>query len=135
MQHEVGIQFDDLALAGYSLYKLGYEHQPDEPLHPGDVLHLDLYWRAFRVPQNDWQLTLQLVDETGSILATQQAQPANVDYPVTDWQVGEVVRGQYDIFIPPDAPTGGYRLKGQLIRQPGGQALRSPWVSQKFLIQ
>jgi hypothetical protein len=135
MQHEVGINYDDLVLLGYNLYKLGYEHQPAEPLHPGDVLHLDLYWRAFRVPQNDWQLTLQLIDNRGNILATQQARPASVDYPTTAWKVGEVVRGQYDIFIPPRAPKGSYRLTGRLARLPGGQVLRSPWVSEQFLIQ
>lgn len=135
MQHKVGITYDDLILAGYSLYKLGYEHQPTEPLHPGDVLHLDLYWRAFRAPQDDWQLTLQLVDSEGNILVTQQARPASVDYPATDWKVGEAVRGQYDLFIPSEASQGSYRLKGQLTRQPGGEAMRSPWVSHQFLIQ
>ncbi|MFQ5812678.1 MAG: glycosyltransferase family 39 protein [Anaerolineae bacterium] len=135
MQHEVGIKYDDLVLAGYNLYKLGYEHQPTEPLHPGDVLHLDLYWRAFRVPQDDWQLTLQLVDGEGNILAAQQAKPASVDYPTTSWELGEVVRGQYDILIPPEASRGSYRLKGQLTRLPGGKVLRSPWVSQQFWVQ
>jgi hypothetical protein len=135
MQHEVGIKYDDLILAGYNLYKLGYEHQPTEPLHPSDVLHLDLYWRAFRAPQDDWQLTLQLLDGEGNILATQQAKPASVDYPTTDWELGEVVRGQYDIFIPPEAPRGSYRLTGQLTRLPGGQVMRSPWVSQQFWVQ
>ncbi len=135
MQHEVGIEYDDLTLLGYSLYKLGHEHQPTEPLHPGDVLHLDLYWRAFRVPQDDWQLTLQLVDGEGNVLVTQQTGPASVDYPVTSWEVGEIVRGQYDIFIPPDAPRGSCRLKGQLVRLPDGRAMRSPWISQQFLVQ
>jgi mannosyltransferase len=135
MQHEVGIKYDDLILLGYNLYKLGYEHQPNEPLRPGDVAHLDLYWRAFRVPQDDWQLTLQLLDGEGNILVTQQARPASVDYPVTSWKVGEIVRGQYDVVIPPEAPKGGHRLKGQLARLPDGKALRSPWVSEQFLIQ
>jgi len=135
MQHEVGMQYDDLVLLGYNLYKLGYEHQPAEPLHPGDVVHLDLYWRAFRVPQADWQLTLQLLDGEGNMLVTQQVRPASVDYPTTSWEVGEVVRGQYDIFIPPEVSRGSYRLKGQLARLPGGQVLRSPWVSQQFLVQ
>jgi hypothetical protein len=135
MQHEVGIKYDDLTLLGYNLYKLGYEHQPTEPLHAGDFLHLDLYWRAFRVPQDDWQLTLQLLDGEGNILATQQVGPASVDYPTTSWKVGEVVRGQYDILIPAEAPKGSYRLKGQLTRLPDGQVFRSPWISQHFLIQ
>ena len=135
MQHEEGIEYDDLILLGYNLYRLGYEHQPSVPLHPGDVIHLDLYWRAFRVPQDDWQLTLQLLDGEAHIRVTQQAHPASVDYPVTDWKVGEVVRGQYDIFVPSDAPRGSYHLKGQLIRLPAGGVFRSPWVSQQFLVQ
>jgi hypothetical protein len=135
MQYEVGMQYDDLILLGYNLYKLGYEHQPTEPLHPGDVLHLDLYWRAIRAPQADWQLALQLLDSKGNILITQQAKPASVDYPTTSWEIGEVVRGQYDIFILSEAPRGSYRLKGQLTRLPGSEVLRSPWVSEQFLIQ
>jgi mannosyltransferase len=135
MQHQVGTQYDDLTLLGYNLYKLGYEHQPTEPLHPGDVVHLDLYWQAFRVPQHDWQLALQLLDGEGNIRVTQQADPAGVDYPTTGWGVGEIVRGQYDVFIPSDAPQGSYRLKGQLVRLPDGEAMRSPWISQQFLIQ
>ena len=134
MQYKAENKYDDLTLLGYNLYKLGYEHQPTEPLHPGDVLHLDLYWGAIRAPQADWQLTLQLVDSKGNILATQQVKPASVDYPTTDWEVGEVVRGQYDILIPAEAPGGSYRLKGQLTRLPGGQASRSPWVSQQFSV-
>jgi hypothetical protein len=135
LQYKVGIQYDDLTLLGYNLYKLGYEHQPSEPLHPGDILHLDLYWGTVRAPQADWRLTLQLLDGKGNILVTQQARPASVNYPTTNWELGEIVRGQYDIFIPPQAPKGTYRLKGQLARQPGGEVLRSPWVSEQFLVQ
>ncbi len=135
MQHELGIKYDDLTLLGYSLYKLGHEHQPTEPLHPGDVLRLDLYWRAFRVPLDDWRLTLQLLDGEGIIRVTQQTGPAGVDYPVATWKVGEVVRGQYDIFIPSDASKGSYHLKGQLVRLPGGKVFRSSWVSQQFAVQ
>lgn len=135
LQYEVGIQYDDLTLLGYNLYKLGYDHQPNEPLHPGDILHLDLYWGTIRAPQADWQLTLQLLDSKGNILTTQQAWPAGVDYPTTAWKLGEVVRGQYDILIPLEASKGSYRLKGQLTRVPGSQVLRSPWISQPFLIQ
>jgi mannosyltransferase len=135
MQHEVKIKYDDLTLLGYNLYKLGYEHQPTEPLHPGDVVHLDLYWQAFRVPQDDWQLTLELLDGEGNVLVTQQTAPAGVDYPTTNWELGETVRGQYDTFIPRDAPRGSYRLKGQLTRLPDGKAMRSPWVSEQFSIQ
>ncbi len=135
MQHEVEIQYPDLTLLGYNLYKLGYEHQPAEPLHPGDVLHLDLYWRAFRAPQDNWQLTLQLLDSEGNIRVTQQANPASVNYPTTDWKVGEIVRGQYDVFIPSDAPKGSYHLKGRLVRLPDGKALGSPWISEQFWVQ
>jgi len=135
MQHQMGIKYDDLILLGYNLYKLGYEHQPSEPIHPGDVVHLDLYWRAFRVPQDNWQLTLQLIDSRGNIWASQQARPTSVDYPTTEWQLGEIVRGQYDIFIPPEAPKGSYRLRGQLARLPSGQVPKAPWVSQQFQVQ
>jgi hypothetical protein len=32
-------------------------------------------------------------------------------YPTTKWEVGEIVRDQYDLVIPSGVPSGEYRLK------------------------
>jgi hypothetical protein len=37
--------------------------------------------------------------------------PVNGFYPTTKWEVGEIVRDQYDLVIPTNAPLGEYRLQ------------------------
>ena len=134
MQHREGVEVEGLALLGYDLHKLGYSHRPEEPLHPGDILHLNLYWRAERAPEDDWRLTLRLVDGEGRAWATQEAPLAGVDYPATSWQAGEVVRAQFDLFIPSDAPAGRYRVEGELVPTSGGPA-RPFWASRWFAVR
>jgi hypothetical protein len=44
---------------------------------------------------------------------------AGVDYPTTNWEPGEVVRAQFDLFIPGDAPPGEYRVRLHLLDETG----------------
>ena len=134
MQYREGVKCQGLTLLGYDLHKLGYGHRPQEPLHPGDVLHLNLYWRAERAPEDDWQLTLRLIDGEGRAWATQEARIAGVDYPATSWQAGEVVRAQFDLFIPSDAPAGRYRVEGELVPT-SGEPARPCWTSRWFAVR
>jgi hypothetical protein len=131
IQHEETIEYGELDLLGYDLYKLGYEHKPEEPIHSGDVLHLSLYWRSCGFPTVNWELQLRLEDKNGRIWAFKQGEIA-LSYPTTEWMEGEVVRDQHKIFIPKDAPSGRYRLVGQLIGE--GAIQDAPWVSRWFVV-
>jgi mannosyltransferase len=134
IHHRQKIAYGPLTLLGYDLYKVGYEHHPDEPLHQGEALHLNLYWQTSRPPDADWGLTLRLIDEEGVLWTTRPSRPAGDGYPTTMWEAGEVVRGQHDILVPPEAPPGRYRLTGQLT-SPGGEALQPLWVSNLFTVE
>jgi hypothetical protein len=118
MQRAGGARFGELTLLGYDAYRLGFAHQPDAPLRPGDVLHLNLYWQAEAQPSGDWQLAIGLVDRDGQEWTAIVAEPVG-GYPTSHWQVGDRWRGQFNLPLPGDMPPGRYRLRIQPIA-PGG---------------
>jgi mannosyltransferase len=143
MQYRAGLDYGDLELLGYDLYKLGYAHQKEESLHPGDILHLDLYWQALRrssgqainTLDTDWQLGLQLVDKGGQSWAIEEEWPIGGSYGTGLWQAGEIVRDQYNLLIPPDVPAGRYHLVGQVRPSVDGEALSPPFESKELVIR
>jgi hypothetical protein len=105
---------------GYDTHKLGFAHQPEAPLKPGDVLHLNLYWRAEAPPQGEWQLEIVLLDGGEGQRAAIAAEPVP-GYATSRWQAGDVWRGQFDLPIPGDAAPGRYRLKIQPLAPDGSR--------------
>jgi mannosyltransferase len=110
MQHEGGAAFGELSLLGYDAFKLGFAHQPDTSLRPGDLLHVNLYWQAKSQPTGDWHVTVALVGADGGELIGLVAEPVG-DYPTSDWLSGDVWRGQFNLAVPGDAPSGAYRIQ------------------------
>lgn len=136
MQYQASLDYGDLKLLGYNLYKLGYAHRKDEPLQRGDILHLDLYWQAIiDRPDTDWQLGLQLVDRGGQSWAIEEERPIGGRYGSTLWQAGEVVRDQHNLLIPPDVPEGRYRLVGQMRPSFEDEVLSPPFESEWFVVR
>ena len=131
MQHEAGADMGSLVLLGYDAHKLGFAHQPDVALRPGDALHLNLYWQAKEAPAGDWQVNVQVVDSGGQELAGIMAEPVG-GYPTSLWQVGDVWRGLFNLVLPGDTPPGQYRLQIQGLppEGPGPQ----PYLSEPFRV-
>jgi hypothetical protein len=119
MHHVAGVEFGELALMGYDAYKLGFGHQPDMPLRPGDIVHVNLYWRASTDPSGDWQVAIALVDADGNEWGSIVAEPAGA-YPTSRWQAGDVWRGQFNLALPSNAPPGRYRSRVGPIAPDGG---------------
>ena len=126
MQHDGGARFGELTLLGYDAYKLGFDHQPDAPLRPGDVLHLNLYWQAEAQPSGDWQLAIGLVDRDEQEWAAILAEPVG-GYPTSSWQAGDRWRGQFNLALPGDMPPGRVRLRVQPIAP--GDTPTEPFLS------
>jgi 4-amino-4-deoxy-L-arabinose transferase-like glycosyltransferase len=123
-QHPANVDLGPLHLLGYDQYKLGHSYDHDTPLHPGDPLHVVLYWQAQSRPQTDWQLAMQLapVANPDSPITEGVFPAAGVDYPTSHWGTGEVVRGQFDLFLPGDALPGKYRVNLSLLNEAGTSA-------------
>ena len=126
MQDSAGVSFGDLGLLGYDLYKLGYAHEPDAPVHPGDPLQATLYWEAAEVPAGDWQVEIALVDPEGRVWGLFREEPVR-GYATSLWEKGDVWRGQFVVRVPADAPPGKYRLQVQPVAPDGMRA--EPFLS------
>jgi hypothetical protein len=69
------------------------------------------YWQAREpIRRLQDQLFIQVVTNSGEatpIFVTRQ--PAGTDYPLQEWQEGEIIRAQYNFFLE-NLPPGTYRL-------------------------
>jgi hypothetical protein len=60
--------------------------------------------------EQSYTVFTHLVDAGDHIVAQKDNPPVDGFYSTTKWEVGEIVRDQYDLVIPSDAPSGEYRL-------------------------
>ncbi len=103
LQHPCREEFaDQLRLLGYEL--------PSKEWRSGESLHLELYWQAMAILTKDYEVVLQMVDRRGEVLRERAYPPSKADYPTSRWAVGSLVRGQYDLLIPPTAEGEKARL-------------------------
>ena len=103
LQHLRGEEF------GGQLRLLGYE-LPSKEWRSGERLHLELYWQAMASLTKNYEVVLQMVDKRGEVLRERAYHPSKADYPTSWWAVGSLVRGQYDLLIPPAAEGEKVRL-------------------------
>ena len=110
MQTVVDRQLGDVILLGYNHYPRGFSHAPETPLRRGDILHLDLFWQAVATPMQGQQMTVSLDGPASSQVVSEAGPLASAGYPSSQWQPGEIVRGQLDLTLPADLPAGVYRV-------------------------
>ena len=94
---------------GGRLRLLGYE-LPSKEWRSGESLHLGLYWQAMATLTKNYEVVLQMVDKRGEVLRERAYPPSKADYPTSRWTAGSLVRGQYDLLIPPAAEGERVRL-------------------------
>ncbi len=112
--------FGEVTLEGFQRYKQGYDHAPDTPVAPGEVLDLVFIWRAAQQPSADWTLTARLLAEDGQTAAGLTAPLAGPRHPSSQWRAGELARGQHSLALPPDLVPGRYTLQ-VAVHQPGDE--------------
>ena len=132
--------FDDkVRLAGYELDGEAFSATDDTYHPPSGWIHVTLYWQPLVPLTEEYMAAVQLIDETHQVWGGALERPTGAMgfYPPTSWQVGEVVRDDYDINLNPVTPDGTYRLEVSLLsssgervraRYPGGQGESLPLV-------
>ncbi len=110
MENRRQVDFGPVRLLGYNLSKLGFEHQPEEPVRPGDTLHLTLFWQAVGEMETDFTLTLELRDQAGDVVVSREVKPTGGAHPPSNWQNGEIVRDQQNLALSGDLASGVYAL-------------------------
>jgi len=88
---------------------LGYNIESG--FRPGDNIHLTLFWQCLEEMEQSYAIFTHLVDAGDNIVAQKDNPPVDGFYPTTKWEVGEIVRDQYDLVISPEALPGQYRLE------------------------
>jgi 4-amino-4-deoxy-L-arabinose transferase-like glycosyltransferase len=100
---------------------LGYSIQSG--FRPGDNIHLTLFWQAMAEMDKDYTVFSHLVDDKGNLWGQKDNPPVDGFYPTTKWEMGEIVRDQYDLLISPEAQPGEYRLEAGMYLVETGQRL------------
>jgi hypothetical protein len=86
---------------------LGYD-QPVDTVAVGHPAPLDLYFVARSTSLRDLSLHLRLVDPAGREVASAVVPPVAAGYPISQWQLGDVLKGQHSLRLPASASPGRY---------------------------
>jgi hypothetical protein len=114
VEHSLGADLGGkVRLLGYNI---------ESGFRPGDNIHLTLFWQCLEEMEQSYTVFTHLVDAVDGIVAQKDNPPVDGFYPTTMWEVGEIVRDQYDLVIPSDAPSGEYRLNvGMYLAETGAR--------------
>ncbi len=90
----------------------------DGAVATGDVLRLELDWQAVAPAGEDYQLFVHVLDGDGRLVAQR-----DVWQPTSAWAVGTTHRMRLAVPLPPDLPSGQYRLNLGWYRLADGRRL------------
>lgn len=86
---------------------LGHSWQPPD---------LTLFWQPLSPLEHDYTTFIHLRDRNNGTVYQQDGQPLNGTYPTSRWHVEEIIIDPIRLTIPPDLPSGDYRLLVGLYR-------------------
>lgn len=93
--------------------------QGGEP-RPGGFINVVLVWQTRQPIPRDWTVFVQLVNESGQVVAQHDGPPVNSIRPTKGWRVGESIVDAHQILIKPDQAPGRYRIAVGLYDLPTG---------------
>ncbi len=106
VEHPFQIDFGD------QLHLLGYSITPRVP-SSGETLRVDLYWRALKSMEKNYQTTVGIVDFNGEVWSPKTLdRPRDFqDYPATtQWPTEAYVVDSFELPINPGTPPGEYAI-------------------------
>ncbi len=83
----------------------------------GMRLRVTFYWQALGEMEEEYWVSVRLVDEQGHLAGQLDRGPVHFAYPTTAWRVGETVIDFYDVPVLVGAPPGEYSL-GVVVYRP-----------------
>ncbi|GEM_PF-3301288 len=114
--HDTSIQFGDtMVLKGYRL-------QPAQ-LAPGDTAQVMLFWQARTAMSVAATMSVQLLDQSGRLIAQNDSPPQNGRAPTTSWQTFEVIPDIHTMRLPAALPAGIYTIGVAVYPSTGGPRL------------
>lgn len=112
------------ALADFGAIHLVEATTPATLVSPGDIIPLDLLWQAAAgYSAEPLVVVVQLLEESGVVVASLEEEPLQGRRPTVAWQPGELVRDRHRLNVPAGAEAGDYRLVVGLYRAADGERL------------
>ncbi len=88
----------------------GYDIDYPQPLRPGDMIRLTLYWRAQGPMEQSYKVFNQLYANDGPMQAQRDGYPVCEDRTTDEWDPGELITDVYNIPVKAEAVDGLYPL-------------------------
>lgn len=95
-------------------------------LHPGDFYDAILYWKPLETLNNNYQLSLQLLDGSGGLAAQNDETPLGSELPTSRWKAGETYREPVRVRLPASLAPAIYRVIVKLYNPRDGAVLGEP---------
>lgn len=92
---EVDAQFAFARLRGYEVHQTA--------VSPADPIDIDLYWEVVGQPPGDFLLFVHLWDENGTMVVQRDTHTGLGNYPVGQWQEGEMFKDSIRLYVPETA--------------------------------
>lgn len=92
-------------------------------LQPGGILPVIITWQGLGRMQEDYTVTVQVIDAQDRIVGQVDSWPLQGTYPTSQWPAGERVRDPYVVSLDGELPPGNYRLLVGLYLLATGQRL------------
>ncbi len=108
MRRRVSVVWTDARQGVAHITLVGYE-RPRAPLVPGSTLRLALHWQTDRRLRRGLTAFIHVLDHNGHRVA-QADGPPSTDILITNWPIGQPVRGRFAIPLPANLAPGSYRL-------------------------
>ncbi len=96
---------------------------PGDSFAPRDILPVTLFWEASAPVSERYKVTLQLLDDSGKLVAQHDAEPGGSLVPTNTWQPGQRLADRYGLTLPPDLSPGRYTLILGLYHVSSGERL------------
>ncbi|MEM8861158.1 MAG: hypothetical protein AAGD96_22770, partial [Chloroflexota bacterium] len=98
----------DAVLVGKPLKLIGHNQSQADAV-PGSPILITLFLEKL-ADAADPALQLNLQNEAGDVVQSWPITPGRVGYQIPDWEVGDVVRSQHEVWLQADLPSGDYRF-------------------------
>jgi len=87
---------------------------PSEALQAGSFYDVVLYWMILDAVNYNYQLSVQVLDSSGGVVAQQDETPLGDALPMTRWHVGQIYREPVRITLPKTLTAGDYKVIAKL---------------------
>ncbi len=116
VQHDVGRTFAGrIGLVGYDL--------EGSPVQAGSLVKVALHWQCLTRLEEDYSVSLRLVDQAGRVWGQHDGQPVMNLLPTTDWEAGDFIKDEHTLEVENVTPPGEYDLEVGLYSAQSGEAL------------